>query len=64
MVQSNEDVRIWASDMSEMRLKSDSTKSKQIWMCFIFSLDPLTTESELKRVYKETPAFQYHIHCA
>ena len=29
MVQSNEDVRIWASDMSEMRLKSDSTKSKQ-----------------------------------
>ena len=32
-------------------------KSRKIWMSFNFSLDPLTTESELKRVHKENSSF-------
>ena len=32
-------------------------KSRKILMSFNFSLDPLTTESELKRVHKENSSF-------
>ena len=42
--------------MSEMR-SSDSTKIKKNMMSFNFSLDPLTTESELKRLHKENSSF-------
>ena len=62
MVQSNEDVRIWAYEMSEMRLKWFNQK-KENYECPLTFLWILSLQSQnSKESTKKTPAFQHHIH--